>query len=207
MTGLLLGMVGLVWAGLGGDFRLKNTIVKQDLELFRAGNHLAHWAFPDGDWHRHVLGWQAGIQELVNYIRWGGVFAGALVGAFVAGNMPMSLAAVIDTLLATVGVAALGWLAGAMLRSWGYSRAHSMLLQGGEIYVGQSSAYFTGKYLHWGTSYRQLVEARLLKGATTYLVLTTTQKQGRRTLRVPLPPGCEDEADRVVEALREIAKI
>jgi hypothetical protein len=204
--------------------------VDRQIEEFRRGRALALWRCSADEWRRFAEAERdrLGKDEKNVQLLMLGIFAamGALPGG-IAGKVYVeeAEAGTIDTLLAVIVGGLLGALAGVVfgfiydwLSGWGPRSAarrrywHALHV-GGPSFIGATGVYTNGEFFGWGDVWGSLLFADFVDADPPYLQLVLGRPQASRIapgttdnvpedVRIPVPAGCAEEAQEVVEILQ-----
>jgi len=171
------------------------------LAAFKQGVYLAHWTYNAAEWRAHLE------QEAENSRHM--VYAGPLMGLVLCGIPVLPFWKELGV-LGVAGVAAFGLLAGWGIGSLAIARASRQRAQAiargrAEVYIGKEAALVDGHYIPWAGAGLTLTGATLVPGPPAALELTVRVNNGRvpqtQQLRIPVPAGRQQEAERVIQAL------
>lgn len=207
-TFLLIAVIALTLALIFGVAALATVgqarSAQRHLEAFAAGNHLIHWtkyspaeirAFVAEERSRTVRKGRRLLSWIC--IIYCGSVAAVLYG--VGWKDGAGLAGV----LATVGGIFVGIVAAG---AWANRRGYDRLVQSGfEVYLARDAAWYNGVLIPFRTYLSRLVSIDVRRGDPAVLCLEM-RSGGPKSIwwevRIPIPRGCEDEAERAAALIR-----
>ena len=171
------------------------------LAAFERGVYLAHWTYEAGEWRAHLQ------QERENsrYL----VYGGPLIGLVLCGIAVLPFWKELGV-LGALGVVTSGVLVGWGLGSLALARAARQRAQSEarvrpQAYIGKEAALLDGRYISWAGAGLTLTGATLVPGPPVAIELAVRVNNGRvpftQMLRIPVPVGRQQEAERVIQAL------
>ncbi len=228
MLGALLITGGVILLPMAGVFMMQSGRVDTDLTAYRYGNTFAHWVHEPQDWL--VIVHNRRIRRYRAAIVWFLVLLG--IGALVGCILLLTLSGM-DAILGFIGAVLLGEILGFLtafwIRVWARNSTDSMLCSGGHVFINGTSAHCGDEHLFWRTSCRSLQSAEIVEGNPRRMVLAVEFSMGawgpllqvaltasgryqrvpqssKMVMSIPIPRGCEAEADGVIARLLSEAK-
>lgn len=199
----LLFITALLWTIIAGTIAVVMRFHHGGREALISGRALlVHWTYPDHEWRRFVELENVHLDEVSRGpIRV--VFAMLVAGIGVSFLLGHGTGMIVAPILGTILVASIALMLFApRIRGRALAPAPGRTP---EVHIGTGGLLRCREFHRWSGLGAALETAAVAPGQPAHLVITYSHPSGNArlttTVRVPIPPGREAEADRVVATL------